>query len=168
MIRQITSCHISVTKAQLAVPTAYSSMVSMSTRLRPNRSLIGPKITPPAAQPSNKSDLRMPFQYGSAVFASGLPIGRSEPVRIPERLHRTPDPASKRAAALREWRVTAARAASLLPDQICSDDDLLAIATTPPASAEELTSLTTFGPIAAARLFPPIRKALDTAADTTL
>jgi hypothetical protein len=61
--------------------------------------------------------------------------------------------------------MSAARAAALLPDQICSDDDLLAIAATPPTSAAELTSLTSFGPIAAARLFPPIRRALDTVAD---
>jgi hypothetical protein len=75
MIRQRISCHISVTKAQEAVPSAYSSMVSISTRLRPKRSEIGPKITPPAAQPSSSSELRIPVQYGSAALASSPPMG---------------------------------------------------------------------------------------------
>ena len=110
-----------------------------------------------------RAERRRGYARQESPFITGLPIERAEPVGIPDRLHRPPDPASLRAAALRAWRVSAARAASLLPDQICSDDDLLAIASTPPTSPEELTSLTTFGPIAAARLFPPIRKALDTA-----
>ena len=70
-MRKMMSCHISVTKAQQAVPSAYSSMVIISTRLRPKRSLSGPKITPPAAQPSRRMELRMPFQYGTAALASG-------------------------------------------------------------------------------------------------
>jgi DNA helicase-2/ATP-dependent DNA helicase PcrA len=110
-----------------------------------------------------RAERRRGYSRQESPFIVGLPIDRAEPVRAPEELHRPPDPAAQRAAALRAWRVSAARAASLLPDQICSDDDLTAIATSPPSSAEELTSLTTIGPIAAARLFPPIRKALDTA-----
>jgi DNA helicase-2/ATP-dependent DNA helicase PcrA len=110
-----------------------------------------------------RAERRRGYSRQESPFIVGLPIDRAEPVRAPEELHRPPDPAAQRAAALRSWRVSAARAASLLPDQICSDDDLTAIATSPPSSAEELTSLTTIGPIAAARLFPPIRKALDTA-----
>ena len=74
-MRQRMSCHISVTKAQEAVPSAYSSMVIISTRLRPKRSQMGPKITPPAAQPSSSREFRMPVQYGSAALA--LPARRS-------------------------------------------------------------------------------------------
>ena len=62
MIRQAMSCQMSVTKAHEAVPTAYISMVISNTRLRPKRSQIGPNITPPAAQPSRKIELRMPVQ----------------------------------------------------------------------------------------------------------
>ena len=51
------------------------SIVSISTRLRPKRSQMGPKITPPAAQPSSRMELRMPVQYGTAALASGPPIG---------------------------------------------------------------------------------------------
>src|SRR6185503_7434168 len=82
MMRQMTSCHSSVTNAQDAVPMAYSTMVIMSTRLRPKRSLIGPNSTPPAAQPSSSSELRMPFQYGNASLASCPPIGTPNNVGI--------------------------------------------------------------------------------------
>jgi hypothetical protein len=49
-------------------------MVIMSTRLRPKRSLSGPKITPPAAQPNSSNEFRIAVQYGSAALASGPPI----------------------------------------------------------------------------------------------
>ena len=42
-MRQMMSCHISVTKAQEAVPSAYSSIVIISTRLRPKRSQMRPE-----------------------------------------------------------------------------------------------------------------------------
>jgi DNA helicase-2/ATP-dependent DNA helicase PcrA len=113
-----------------------------------------------------RAERRRGYARQESPFITGLPNERPVPVHVPDSIHRPPDPATVRATALRAWRMSAARAASLLPDQICSDDDLLAIATTPPSSAEELTSLTGFGPIAAARLFPPIRHALDAAADT--
>jgi hypothetical protein len=53
----------------------------------------------------------------------------------------------------------------MLPDELCSDHDLAAIADTSPRSAEELAAITAFGPLTAARLFAPIRAALDGAAD---
>lgn len=110
-----------------------------------------------------RAERRRGYARQESPFIVGVPNDRPTAVHAPDSIHRLPDPATIRATALRAWRNSAARAASLLPDQICSDDDLLAIATTPPSSAEELTSLTGFGPIAAARLFPPIRDALDTA-----
>jgi ribonuclease D len=86
---------------------------------------------------------------------------------VPRQIKKPMDPASRRAKSLETWRSITARATALLPDQICSDDDLAAIAASPPATAEELASITSFGPIAAARLFPPIRRALDTTDDPT-
>jgi ribonuclease D len=64
---------------------------------------------------------------------------------------------------LHTWRSTAARAAALLPAQICSDADLAAIAAAPPSSADELSAIASFGPVTAAQVFEPIRAALDAA-----
>jgi hypothetical protein len=49
----------------------------------------------------------------------------------------------------------------MLPDELCSDHDLATIADLSPRSAEELAAVTAFGPLTAARLFAPIRAALD-------
>jgi DNA helicase-2/ATP-dependent DNA helicase PcrA len=62
---------------------------------------------------------------------------------------------------LTAWRHQAARAAAMLPDELCSDHDLATIADLSPRSAEELAAITAFGPLTAARLFAPIRAALD-------
>jgi DNA helicase II / ATP-dependent DNA helicase PcrA len=59
------------------------------------------------------------------------------------------------------WRHDAARAAAMLPEGLCSDRDLATIVDSSPRSPEELAAVTTFGPLTAARLFPPIRSALD-------
>jgi DNA helicase-2/ATP-dependent DNA helicase PcrA len=63
---------------------------------------------------------------------------------------------------LSAWRERTARAGSLLPDQICSDHDLVAIAAALPRSPAELSAVTGFGPVTAARHFDAIRAALDT------
>ena len=110
-----------------------------------------------------RSERRRGYSRHASPFVIDLPVDRAEPVRIPAEFHRPPDPSSQRSASLRRWRRAAARAAAMLPDQICSDDDLAAIAASPPSSADELAALTSFGPIAAARLFPPIKQALDAA-----
>ena len=62
---------------------------------------------------------------------------------------------------LRAWREQAARTALVLPTELCADADLASIAAARPATADELTAATTFGPLTAARLFPGIRAALD-------
>jgi DNA helicase II / ATP-dependent DNA helicase PcrA len=59
------------------------------------------------------------------------------------------------------WRQQAARAAAVLPGELCSDRDLAVIAGASPRSPEELAAVTGFGPLTAARLFRPIRCALD-------
>jgi len=62
--------------------------------------------------------------------------------------------------ALHAWRDTAARGAGILPDELCSDRDLHAIAAARPATAEELAAATSFGELTAARLLPGVRDAL--------
>ena len=66
-----------------------------------------------------------------------------------------------RQARLHAWRARAARAADLLPDQLCTDDALARLARTPPGDAGELSSLTGLGPLTAARVFPAVMAALD-------
>jgi DNA helicase-2/ATP-dependent DNA helicase PcrA len=62
--------------------------------------------------------------------------------------------------ALLTWRDDAARAAGILPDQLCADRDLHAIAAARPATPDELAAVTSFGAITAARLFPGLTDAL--------
>ena len=110
-----------------------------------------------------RAERRRGYARQASPFILGL---ASEPVVLiaaPDEIHRPPDPTRLRTASLIAWRSTTARATAMLPAQICSDDDLTAIATTPPSSPEELAALTGFGPIAAAKLFQPIKAALDAA-----
>ena len=83
----------------------------------------------------------------------------------PHRRTSTARPTSSPCAPTRctSWRRTAARAAALLPAQICSDADLSAIAAAPPSSPDELSTLASFGPVTAAQVFEPISAALDAA-----
>jgi DNA helicase-2/ATP-dependent DNA helicase PcrA len=70
-------------------------------------------------------------------------------------------PTRRRAAALAAWRLAVARATARLPEQVCSDADLRAIAADPPGSAEQLAALTGMGPVSAATQFPALRAVLD-------
>jgi DNA helicase-2/ATP-dependent DNA helicase PcrA len=63
--------------------------------------------------------------------------------------------------ALRAWRAETARFTGALPEQVCSDHALSAIATARPSTVEELAAVAGFGPLTAARLLDPIRAALD-------
>jgi DNA helicase-2/ATP-dependent DNA helicase PcrA len=63
--------------------------------------------------------------------------------------------------ALRAWRDDAARAAGILPTELCSDRDLRAIADTRPTTADELAAATSLGALTAARLLPGVLAALD-------
>jgi DNA helicase II / ATP-dependent DNA helicase PcrA len=82
----------------------------------------------------------------------------------PEDLLGARPPTDASLSRLAAWRHQAARAAAMLPDELCSDHDLATIADRSPRSAEELAAVTAFGPLTAARLFAPIRAALDGAA----
>jgi DNA helicase II / ATP-dependent DNA helicase PcrA len=66
----------------------------------------------------------------------------------------------ERLVRLRDWRAVAARKGGILPEALCSDAALAAIAESPPASADELDSITGLGPLTASRMIDGIRAAL--------
>ena len=74
-MRKAISIQMLVAAAQAAVPSAYSSIVSISVRVRPMRSAIWPNRMPPVAQPSSRIDVRMPPHFSVAAFAAAEPIG---------------------------------------------------------------------------------------------
>ena len=61
-------------KAQAAVPSAYMSIVISSVLVRPIRSATFPKTMPPTAQPTSRSEVRIPVHQSVADCASGVPI----------------------------------------------------------------------------------------------
>jgi len=90
----------------------------------------------------------------ASPFAEGLPLGDAPPAPPPRRTrHRRVDSLG---TDLREWRATAARRARVLPHQVCSDRDLAAIARHRPSTVEELASITSLGPLTAAKLGPEL------------
>ncbi len=82
-------------------------------------------------------------------------------VAPPRDLLRSPPPRDDRAERLVAWRAAAARAAMILPSEVCSDADLHAIVASDPTSPAELAAATSLGQLTAARLFDGIRTALD-------
>jgi ATP-dependent DNA helicase UvrD/PcrA len=86
---------------------------------------------------------------GEVALVPPPPELRTDPVRR--------DPALD---ALREWRRGAALGAGILPDEVCTDADLAAVATTRPETPDELAAVTTLGVLTASRLLPGIRAAL--------
>jgi DNA helicase-2/ATP-dependent DNA helicase PcrA len=63
---------------------------------------------------------------------------------------------------LTTWRADAARAAGILPQEVCPDAVLSAIVDHPPADAADLDALTGMGVLTSRRLFPGIAAALQT------
>jgi len=59
-------------------------------------------------------------------------------------------------SSLRAWRDETARAAGILPAELCSDHDLAAMARSRPTTADELAESTSFGQVTARRLAPQI------------
>lgn len=82
---------------------------------------------------------------------------------LPHLAELAPGSTLARTEALKRWRATAAATAGTLPEQVCSLDDLTAIAEADPHSVDELAAVGSFGPVTAARFLPAIRSALDAA-----
>ena len=83
-------------------------------------------------------------------FLAGLATGEPEPAPPPARHRRARvDPVL---AALKDWRENWARQLDVLPSELCTDRDLVAIARHRPTTAEELANVTSFGPITAERI----------------
>ncbi len=91
-------------------------------------------------------------------FESGQPVTVPPPdsIAVPARSAR-----EERLARLRDWRAGAARSGGVLPELLCSDAALAAIADHPPATAEQLDAITGLGVLTSQRLIDGIRAALD-------
>ena len=109
------------------------------------------------------AERRRGYARKPSPFIVGLPTEKVPVVAPPAHVRGTAGVVAQRTDSLRSWRQTAARAAALLPTQICSDADLSAIAEAPPSSPAELSTVASFGPVTAAQVFAPIRAALDAA-----
>ena len=83
------------------------------------------------------------------------PVAAPADLVVPARSER-----DERLERLRRWRVTAARQGGVLPEALCTDAALAAIADGTPATADELDALTGLGPITSRRLFAGIADAL--------
>jgi DNA helicase-2/ATP-dependent DNA helicase PcrA len=91
----------------------------------------------------------------------GLDPAPAEVVAPPTPLRRRRPAGDDGRERLRRWRDEAARAAGALPETICTDAELEAIAVARPAGATALAEITGFGLLTATRLYPGIRDALD-------
>jgi DNA helicase-2/ATP-dependent DNA helicase PcrA len=96
-------------------------------------------------------------------LVAGLPTGAHEPAAPPgaviDLARRLPP--NRALDALHAWRAETARFTGTLPEQVCPDHALAAIARTRPSTVDELAAVTGFGPLTAARLLEPIQAALD-------
>jgi DNA helicase-2/ATP-dependent DNA helicase PcrA len=91
----------------------------------------------------------------------GLPTGATEPAPPPVELRHVATASDRTLEALWAWRAETARATGALPEQVCPDRALAAIAATRPSTVDDLAAVSGFGPLTAARLLDPIRAALD-------
>ncbi len=103
------------------------------------------------------------YQRRPSPLIAGIDTSEIPAVAPPAALRAAPsepDAAHEAFGALVAWRSTAARAAGILPTELCSDADLHAIAATRPATADALAATTSLGMLTAARLLPAITAAL--------
>jgi len=84
-------------------------------------------------------------------FVETLDLSAPEPTAPPS-IGRRRAPVDPSLVSLREWRAEAARRANIIPTQLLTDRDLATIASTKPATAEELDAATSLGMMTAQRL----------------
>jgi DNA helicase-2/ATP-dependent DNA helicase PcrA len=91
-------------------------------------------------------------------------VDSGDPVAVPppaELVGSSPPSDGGRLERLAAWREATARAAMILPDEVCTDADLHAVAAADPVTSDDLAAVTGLGNLTANRLFPGIRAALD-------
>lgn len=100
------------------------------------------------------------YRRQPSPLIAGIDTAGTEYVAPPRELRADPAPRDHALDVLSEWRDDAARAAGILPDELCSHDDLRAIARERPQTPAALSAVTSFGVITASRLLPGIAAAL--------
>ncbi len=101
------------------------------------------------------------YQRRPSPLIADIDTGDLPLVAPPVELRSAPAAHDPALDALRMWRDRAAIAAGILPDEVCTDADLAAVAAGHPTSADELAAVTSMGVLTAGRLLPGIRAALD-------
>lgn len=96
------------------------------------------------------------YARAASPLLEGLTLDEPDVAPPPASLRRERRRDDALADALQTWRRDAARRAGALPEQICSDRDLKAIAEHRPDSPDALSAVTTLGPLTARRLAPEI------------
>lgn len=116
-----------------------------------------------------RAERRRGYARAASPFIAGLdtttPPAVAPPTEVLENVGAHSDPVAARLDALSAWRDRSAWAAALLPAQVLSDDELTALARTPPSNARDVSDLTGHGPIASSRLFASVRSVLDALSD---
>jgi DNA helicase-2/ATP-dependent DNA helicase PcrA len=94
-------------------------------------------------------------------YIADLDLDEAAPAPPPTRRRRTPS--NSLLSSLRTWRDETARAAGILPTQLCSDRDLSTIARARPTTRDELAESSSFGKVTARRLAPQILPLIEAA-----
>ena len=109
----------------------------------------------------NWAERRGGYQRRSTPLLDGFESGAPKPTPPPRELATMQkSERQKTIERLRAWRAQVARAGGILPDAVCSDTALAAIADALPIDAVELDAATGFGPITSGRLFSGVSEAL--------
>lgn len=113
----------------------------------------------------SSAERRGGFARKPTPFVAGFVFGEPAPAPPPAELRRTRStPVRDRVEReLHSWRDAAARRALLTPQQVCTDEQLSAIARQRPRTVDDLVAISGLGPITAARLIDGITAALDNA-----
>jgi ATP-dependent exoDNAse (exonuclease V) beta subunit len=103
------------------------------------------------------------YRRQPSPLIAGIDTADVELVPPPPELRHEPADRDHAFEALVAWRDDSARAAGILPSELCSDRDLHAIAASRPTTPDDLAAATSLGRITATRLLPGILHALSQA-----
>jgi DNA helicase-2/ATP-dependent DNA helicase PcrA len=100
------------------------------------------------------------YRRQPSPLIAGIDTGDVDFVAPPPELRSEPVTRDRGYEALVVWRADAARAAGILPTELCTDRDLHAIADARPANPDDLAAATSLGRLTAGRLLPGVLEAL--------